>query len=141
MPALTSRLLRVVIISTVIVIGIAAVLWGARSMLAPRIIMEPSGQDLGEMPQQHLELTYTVRNEGRTDLRIDDVSTTCGCTKASVEQKTIPPGGLTLLHVTMDPQKDNLYGNLYRVITLRTNDPAAPEAKVDFHVIIDPPGG
>jgi hypothetical protein len=106
----------------------------------PRIVVEPLSQDLGDLPQQRLELIYTVRNEGETSLHIDDVSTTCGCTKASVDEHTIPPGGTTRLQVTMDPQQDNLYGNLFRVITIRSNDPITPAAKVDFHVSIPKPG-
>lgn len=105
----------------------------------PRIRVEPPTQDLGEMPQQHLELAYTVRNEGKSALHIEDVTTTCGCTKATVEEAIIPPGGSTQLRVTMDPQNDNLYGNLFRVITVRSNDPATPEAKVDFRVSIPRP--
>ncbi len=107
----------------------------------PRIVIEPPSQDLGEVPQQHLELTYTVRNEGKGALYISEVTTTCGCTKAAVDKTTVLPGESTLLRVTMDPQNLNLYGNLYRAITVRSNDPAMPEAKVDFHVSIPKPGG
>ncbi|MDE3087849.1 MAG: DUF1573 domain-containing protein [Chloroflexota bacterium] len=125
-----------------VVIAIAATfLLVAWTRPVPRIVVEPQTQDLGEIPQQHLELTYTVRNEGKSSLHIEDVTTTCGCTQAAVDQATIPPGGSTLLRVTMDPQNDNLYGNLFRVITIRSNDPVAPEAKVDFHVSIPKPGG
>ncbi|MBI5035049.1 MAG: DUF1573 domain-containing protein [Chloroflexi bacterium] len=108
---------------------------------APRIVIEPSSQELGERPQEFIELTFTVRNQGNRPLKIDQVTTTCGCTKASVEQDTILPNGETILHVTMDPAQSNLYGNIYRVITLSSNDPATPKAQVNFHVVIPQPGG
>lgn len=108
---------------------------------SPSILIEPSSQELGERPQQVIELTYTVRNQGNSPLKIDQVTTSCGCTKASVEQDTIPPNGETILHVTMDPAQLNLYGNINRIITLSTNDPAHPQAQVSFHVIIPLPGG
>ena len=132
---------QVLIIVLLVIIIAATFLVAAWTRPVPRIVVEPPTQDLGERPQQYLELTYTVRNEGNSILHIDAVSTTCGCTKAAVDQETIPPGATTLLRVTMDPQKDNLYGNLFRVITIRSNDPTTPEAKVDFHVSIPKPGG
>lgn len=108
---------------------------------APRIVIEPSSQELGERPQQSIELVYTVRNQGTVPLKIDEVTTTCRCTKASVEQDTIPPNGKTLLHMTMDPAQLNLYGNINRIITLSTNDPTNPKAQVSFHILIPLPGG
>ncbi len=72
--------------------GIAAILGGVVIVLAawawslPRIAVEVASQDLGEKPQQHLELKYKVRNEGNSVPRIEEVTTTCSCTKASVER-------------------------------------------------------
>ena len=108
---------------------------------SPRIVIEPSSQELGERPQQFIELSYTVRNLGTSPLKIGEVTTTCGCTKAAVDQDTIPPNGETTLRVTMDPAQLNLRGDIYRVITLSTNDPATPKAQVNFHVIIPVSGG
>lgn len=119
--------------------GIFALLAWARPQ--PRIAIEPSSQDLGEVPQQHLELTYTVRNVGTSALHIGEITTTCGCTTAAVEKTTVLPGESTLLRVTMDPQTLNLYGDLYRAISVQSDDPATPEAKVDFHVTIPKPDG
>jgi hypothetical protein len=126
-----------------LLLGLAAALLGggvivltAWAWSLPRIAVEPASQDLGERPQQPIELTYTIRNEGNSPLRIQEVTTTCGCTKASVDQDMIPPGQSTALRVTMDPQQDNLYGNLLRVITIRSNAPATPQVQVDFRVQI-----
>ncbi|NOZ72934.1 MAG: DUF1573 domain-containing protein [Chloroflexi bacterium] len=105
----------------------------------PRIVIEPSSQDLGERPQEFLELTYTVRNEGESPLQIEKVSTSCDCTKASLDRDTIPPGESASLRVTLDPIEDNLYGNILRVIYVRSNDPETPEAEVEFRVSIRKP--
>ncbi len=119
---------------------LAAAFWlVAWTRPVPRIVVEPSTQDLGERPQEHLELTYAVRNEGKGTLHIETVSTPCGCTHAAVDQMTVAPDESTVLRVTMDPQKDNLYGNLFREITIRSDDPAAPDIKVGFHVSIPKP--
>ncbi len=105
----------------------------------PRIVVEPTSQDLGEKPQAPLELTYTVRNEGGSPLKIEKVSTSCGCTRAKVDRETIPPGESAQLLVSFDPTETNLYGDLLRVIYIRSNDPDNPEVEVEFRVTIRKP--
>ena len=105
----------------------------------PRILVEPASQELGEIPQQKIELTYTVRNEGKSDLQILKISTSCDCTKAVIDQNQIAPGQSAVLTVTLDPTEDNLYGDVTRLIYLRSNDPENPEASVEFHAIIQLP--
>ena len=107
----------------------------------PQIAVDPASQDLGEVPQEPLELTYTVRNEGGSPLQIEKISTSCDCTKATIDRNTIPPGESARLRVTLDPTEDNLYGNLLRVIYIRSNDPDTPEAEVEFRVSIRKPDG
>jgi hypothetical protein len=93
------------------------------------------------MPQKPLELTYSVRNDGDSPLIIEKISTSCGCTYAEVDSDTLAPGETTTLRVTLYPVEDNLYGNLTRVIYLRSNDPETPEAQVEFRVKILKPDG
>ena len=78
----------------------------------------PLSQDLGERPQQPLELTYTVRNTGGSALRISRITTSCDCTKATMDRTEIPAGESAQLRVTLDPAEDNLYGNILRVVYL-----------------------
>lgn len=108
---------------------------------APRIVVEPPSKDLGEVPQKPLEISYTIRNEGGSDLIIEKISTSCGCTSATVDKNIISPGDTASLQVTLDPIADNLFGNLTRVIYVRSNDPKTPEAEVEFRVIILNPDG
>jgi hypothetical protein len=107
----------------------------------PQIVVEPTLQDLGEVPQEPIELSYTVRNEGGSPLQIEKISTSCDCTEATLDRQTIPPGESTQLRVTLDPTEDNLYGNLLRVIYIRSNDPDTSEAEVEFRVSILKPEG
>lgn len=106
---------------------------------APRIAVEPTSQELGEVPQQKIELFYTVRNDGGSDLQIEKISTSCDCTKAVMDQNQIAPGKSATLTVTLDPTEDNLYGDITRVIYLRSNDPEIPEISVEFHALIQKP--
>lgn len=105
----------------------------------PLIVVEPAAQELGEVPQQKIELTYTVRNDGGSELQIEKISTSCDCTKAVIAQDKIAPGQSAVLTVTLDPTEDNLYGDITRMIYLRSNDPENPEVSVEFHAIIQKP--
>ena len=124
-----------------LLILIGAALFGltACAKKAPRIGVEPAAQELGELPQQKIELVYTVRNDGESELQIEKISTSCDCTKASIAQDKIAPGQSAILTVTLDPTEDNLYGDITRLIYLRSNDPETPEVSVEFHVIIQKP--
>lgn len=119
---------------------ILAALLAACGSAPPRILVEPSSQDLGERPQQPVELSYTVRNTGGGTLLIQKITTSCDCTKASVDRTEIPAGQTASLKVTLDPAEDNLYGNILRVVYLRTNDPQRPEVEAEFRVTIQKPG-
>ncbi len=119
----------------ILLVGALAALT-ACSASSPRIVVDPPVQDLGVVPQEPLDLTYVIRNDGGSPLRIDKVSTSCGCTQASVDRTVIPPGESALLRVTLDPVEDDLYGDLLRMIYIRSNDPERPEVEVEFRVTI-----
>ena len=128
-----SRLWNLVFLGLMVMVGLLLAACGSSP---PQIVVEPALQDLGQMPQEPIELSYTVRNEGDSLLQIEKISTSCGCTEATLDHEIIPPGESTQLRVTLDPIEDNLYGNLLRVIYIRSNDPATPEAEVEFRVSI-----
>ncbi|PKN97499.1 MAG: hypothetical protein CVU42_15780 [Chloroflexi bacterium HGW-Chloroflexi-4] len=107
---------------------------------APQISIEPALQDLGTQPQQLIDLVYTVKNTGNADLVIEKVSVSCECTTAELEKNTIPPGESAELRVKFDPAEDNLFGDIQRIIYLRSNDPEKPEAEAEFRVTIHKPG-
>lgn len=134
--ATRNRLSWILRLGFLTLIGLIALWLSACGGASPQIVVEPATQNLGEVPQQPLELSYTVRNQGGSPLQIEKISTSCGCTEAAVDQESIPPGESTQLRVTLDPTEDDLYGNLVRVITIRSNDPKTPEAEAKFHVTI-----
>jgi len=107
----------------------------------PIITIEPALQDLGNQPQHLIDLVYTVKNTGNADLIIEKVSVSCECTTAELEKNTILPGESAELRVKFDPAEDNLFGDIQRIIYLRSNDPAKPEAEAEFRVVIQKPEG
>ena len=108
---------------------------------APQISVDPALQDLGTQPQQPIDLVFEVKNTGNANLVIEKVSVSCECTTAELETNTISPGESTKLRVRFDTAEDNLFGDIQRIIYLRSNDPATPEAEAEFRVIIQKPEG
>jgi len=106
----------------------------ACSSSSPRIVVDPPSQKLAEMPQEALELTYTIRNTGDSLLKVEITKTSCYCIEAALERDTLPPGESTQLRVTVLPIKINLPEDVVRVIFLRSNDPATPTIDVELHI-------
>lgn len=119
---------------------VLALVGAACSGGSPRIVVEPETLDLGEVPQEILEMTYTVRNLGDADLNIEKVSTSCGCTKAVLDRELIPPGETAELRVTFDTVEDDLRGDVVRFIYILSNDPNTREAAAELRATVRPAG-
>ena len=104
----------------------------------PSIKIEPDNYDLGTVIYGDVpERIFKVSNLGTEPLEILKLSTSCGCTKASIaeDDKIISPGNSIDMLVTFDPavHKDNSdLGELIRVIYVKTNDPNNPEIEVEI---------
>lgn len=80
----------------------AATAADAASQVSP-LMLEPQTLDLGETvegSQVHGELV--LRNTSAMPLTVTGVQASCGCTTGRLEAHALPPGGFTLLHVTID---------------------------------------
>ncbi|MFQ6057625.1 MAG: DUF1573 domain-containing protein [Anaerolineae bacterium] len=83
--------------------------------------------DFGDIaPDQIVEKTFKITNPGTTELVIEDVSSSCGCTAALVSANRIPPGGEGELRVTYDPRVNKDVGFITRKVRIKSNDPDAP---------------
>lgn len=92
--------------------------------------------DFGEVTVEQGPVTkeVVIRNIGVKDLTISSVQTTCSCTTATVEPRTIPPGGEATLRVTHDPQVMLSHGSteIGHQVLIASNDPAAPWVEIDM---------
>ncbi|MCW5850108.1 MAG: DUF1573 domain-containing protein [Anaerolineae bacterium] len=90
--------------------------------------------DFGEIgPQDKVEKTFIIRNEGTKPLEIKDVKSICGCTSSLVSNKTVPPGGETSLKIQFDAGFERIAGlRVTREVKVASNDPARPE--ISFHI-------
>lgn len=101
----------------------------------PEIVLELEQYDFGDVVNGDVEkLDINVQNAGAAPLLVDSVSTSCGCTKASLDSMSIPPGGSALLHIEFDSgaHGPELTGELIRQVFINSNDPANPEVVVEL---------
>lgn len=85
----------------------------------------------------------SVQNNGQADLIIDAVTTSCGCTQATIEPLTIPAGSSGTLSISFDSGAHGpaLTGPLVRQVFIASNDPQKPEITVELTANILPPAG
>lgn len=110
----------------------------------PRLATEVERFDFGDVVNGEV-LTHdlVVRNEGDAPLVIESVSTSRGCTKATLEPMTVPPGGSAILHVVYDSgaHGPELTGPITRQIFIASNDPERAEVVIEFDSNVLPPEG
>ena len=121
----------------------------------PIIVIAPTTYDFGEVSQKKGKVTtlFDLKNEGGSDLVINKLDTSCGCTSASIVLKgqegplfamaghgtqnptdwslTIPPGETAQLKVYYDPDvHKDFRGPATREVSIFSNDPIDFEKKV-----------
>jgi len=105
----------------------------------PHIEITPASYDFGDIPYTEVETDFQVKNTGGSPLEIASVSTSCGCTTAEIESKTLLPGAVTGLHVTFDPQLMGEEGDILRVVYVKSNDPQRPEVEIELRGMVIKP--
>lgn len=96
---------------------------------APRIAVEPRRFDFGAvLPGKTLHKDFLLRNFGGAELRIEGVSTSCGCAAALPERRVVAPGGSVVLRVSVETRDDK--GRVRRSVLVRSNDPKTPVLEV-----------
>lgn len=122
---------------------------------APKLEIVETEQDLGEVSQAQGKVStdFEVSNQGQSDLIINKLSSSCGCTSATVVYKgeegpeftmaghgkenptdwqvAISPGDIATLRVYYDPTvHPDLVGPVTRTVSVFSNDPVEFEQKV-----------
>jgi hypothetical protein len=119
---------------------VAVLVLGACSGGAPDIDVALQSKDLGTIRQGDVATAeIPVRNTGQGELRIETVSTSCGCTSAEVQPLRIPPGGEGVLTIRYDSGVHPDSGPIQRYIYVATNDPDEPEVQVLIQATVQPP--
>lgn len=81
--------------------------------------------DFGAMKQgDKKEYTFELTNNGKSDLQIRNVRSSCGCTAVAPSKKVISPGETVPIKVTFDSRGKR--GRQSKSVTVITNDPKTP---------------
>lgn len=128
-----NRFIFFIILITIIVIG--AIIYSYFNIeKKPVIQVTPPSYDFGDIPQEVVSHVFKVENTGESTLEILRVSTSCGCTTASVESTTLAPNQFTNLTVTFDPNamEEEIEDQILRIIYIKSNDPENPEVEIEI---------
>ena len=88
-------------------IGMIILFWAFSAIVAgaagPEIALDASEHDFGDVQVGDVvETQFRVINKGAAPLVIDEVRTSCGCTKAVSQTKEVPPGKEAAIKVSYD---------------------------------------
>lgn len=110
----------------------------------PQISVMEASLNLGDVVNgEVITRQVNVQNTGQTDLVIEAVTTSCGCTQATLEPMTIAAGSSGALRIQFDSGAHGpaLTGEIVRQIFILSNDPKQPEMVVELVANILPPAG
>ena len=98
--------------------------------------ISPSSHDLGEVIYGDVvTTTFTFTNFSPAPLKITGISTSCGCTKASMEKKDLNAYEAAEIKVSFDPavhKDDTDLGDIIRTIYIETDNPNSPRLNADI---------
>lgn len=104
----------------------------------PGLEVEVKRYDFGEIKQGDVVTTeIAVRNVGKNDLKIEAVSTSCGCTSARIQPDVIPVGGEGKLFIRYNSGAHPDRGRVQRHIYIASNDPGEVEVIITADVRTD----
>lgn len=107
----------------------------------PAIVLDTS-LDLGDVVNGEIvSRELTVHNEGTGPLLVDSVSTSCGCTKATLEPMTIEAGESGTLTVVFDSgaHGPDWNGEQFKQVFIFSNDPETPDTTIQVRANVLPP--
>ncbi len=110
----------------------------AAQAAAPQLTVEPESLDFGVMQQLQVHNRQIIlRNDGDATLKIENVTTSCGCVTARVDTNELAPGASTTLTVTFNSKKYT--GHQVKYVRLHSNNPHQPDLKIVVSADIQPP--
>lgn len=90
--------------------------------------------DFGRVPKgQTATAELVVRNTGDAPLEVSNVATSCGCTQATIDTRSIPAGGETVLRVAYDSAAHaEDIGEINRYVFVSSNDPDEDDVRIEL---------
>lgn len=128
--------------NSILVVILLSLVLAACAAGQAQIVVEADHFDFGELVNEVVVTKeLAVHNRGEVLLEIQEISTSCGCTKAAMDQLSIAPGGSAILTIEYDSgaHGPDLTGAITRQVFILSNDPAQPELIIEFDSLILPP--
>jgi hypothetical protein len=98
----------------------------------PQIIFENTRIDFGVVQEgQEVEGSFTFKNIGNEVLKIDKITSGCGCTKATVSSEQLPPKSYGVIDVKFDTSNND--GEQEREVFVWVNDPLNSIIRLVLH--------
>jgi len=108
------------------------------SLKAPKIVFKEDVHDFGSVPRgPELQYNFKFTNKGNSDLIIERVQTSCGCTGATVGEKTeYKKNESGEIKVNFSTQGRE--GHQEKTVIVYSNDPLNPQKVLTIKCEIDP---
>jgi hypothetical protein len=120
-----------------------ALLLTACSSGSADLVLEQTSIDLGQVINGEVRsMEIPLRNTGSSELVIESVTTSCGCTSAEVSPMTIQPGesGMLLVQFDSGAHGPESNGPVMRQVFIASNDSDEPEMEFRFTAEVIPAG-
>lgn len=103
--------------------------------LAPSIHLSTQTLDLGTMgDKKKLKGTVTITNNGRSDLKLQDLQVTNPALNVSLKKQTVAPGKSVKLSITVNAKYLREHLEHKPRVLMITNDPKHPKAEIKINV-------
>jgi hypothetical protein len=110
-----------IVVACGVVLAVSSVFAGSPKIVCPEPTFDFGDRSVGEM----VDAFFDLENQGDADLEIGEINLSCGCTKAEVALRTLPPGQKTRLTAKLDTSKKG-HGEHRFSIRVHSNDPERP---------------
>jgi hypothetical protein len=109
------------------------------SLRAPKIVFKEEAHDFGKVPRgPELQYNFKFTNKGSAVLKIERVQTSCGCTGATVGEKTeYKKNESGEIKITFNTQGRS--GHQEKMINIFSNDPESPQKDLKISCEIEDP--
>ncbi len=84
---------------------------------------------------EKITYAYKFTNTGKSDLKIESVKASCGCTASAPKDDVVKPGATSEIMATFNSQ--GRVGQQRKTITVRTNDPDQPVVQLKLQVLVE----
>jgi hypothetical protein len=109
------------------------------SLRSPKIVFKEDVHDFGHVPRgPELQYNFKFTNKGSAVLKIERVQTSCGCTGATVGEKTeYKKNESGEIKITFNTQGRS--GHQEKTVSVFSNDPENPQKDLKINCEVDEP--